>query len=38
MDEIALGALADIDDGDYRVFAVEEVEVGIFRTGSTVLA
>ena len=25
-------------DGDYRVFAVDEFEVGIFRTGSKVLA
>jgi len=38
MDEVAVGKLADIDDGDYRVFALEEIEVGIFRTGSMVLA
>jgi hypothetical protein len=38
MDEIAVGKLTDIADGDYRVFAVEELEVGIFRTGSKVLA
>ena len=38
MDEIAVGKLTEIADGDYRVFAVEELEVGIFRTGSKVLA
>jgi nitrite reductase/ring-hydroxylating ferredoxin subunit len=38
MDEIAVGKLTDIADGDYRIFAVEELEVGIFRTGSKVLA
>ena len=38
MDEISVGKLADIPDGDYRVFAVDEFEVGIFRTGSKVLA
>src|SRR4029077_4993061 len=38
MDEVAIGKLTDIADGDYRVFAVEELEVGIFRTGSKVLA
>ena len=38
MEEIAVGKLADIADGDYRIFAVEELEVGIFRNGSKVLA
>ena len=38
MDEVSVGKLADIPDGDYRVFAVDEFEVGIFRTGSKVLA
>ena len=38
MDEIAVGKLTDIADGDYRVFALENIEVGIFRTGSKVLA
>src|ERR1700751_2460046 len=38
MEEIAVGKLADIAEGDYRIFAVEELEVGIFRTGSKVLA
>ena len=33
-----LASSTDIADGDYRVFAVEELEVGIFRTGSKVLA
>jgi nitrite reductase/ring-hydroxylating ferredoxin subunit len=38
MDEIAVGKLADIPDGDYRIFSVDQLEVGIFRTGSKVLA
>ena len=38
MQEVEIGKLADIADGDYRVFAVDKLEVGIFRTGSKVLA
>src|SRR5690242_4545718 len=38
MQEVQIGKLADIADGDYRVFAVDRLEVGIFRTGSKVLA
>ena len=38
MDEVSVGKLTDIADGDYRVFALEQIEVGIFRTGSKVLA
>jgi nitrite reductase (NADH) small subunit len=38
MDEVAIAKLNDIPDGDYRVFALEELEVGIFRNGSKVLA
>src|SRR5215831_11388849 len=38
MRELEIGKLADIADGDYRIFAVDRVEVGIFRTGSKVLA
>ena len=38
MEEIAVGKLTDIADGDYRVFALEAIEVGIFRAGSKVLA
>jgi nitrite reductase/ring-hydroxylating ferredoxin subunit len=38
MDEVSVGKLTDIADGDYRVFALESLEVGIFRTGSKVLA
>jgi nitrite reductase (NADH) small subunit len=38
MEEVAVGQLADIADGDYRIFALEKIEVGIFRTGSKVLA
>ena len=28
MEEIAVGKLTDIADGDYRIFAVEQTEVG----------
>ncbi|MGP0095335.1 MAG: Rieske (2Fe-2S) protein [Xanthobacteraceae bacterium] len=38
MDEIAVGALSDMADGDYRIFAVETVEVGVFRLGDRVVA
>ena len=38
MEEVAVGQLADIADGDYRIFELEKIEVGIFRTGSKVLA
>ena len=38
MDEVAIAKLNDIPDGDYRVFALEGLEVGVFRTGSKVLA
>ena len=38
MQEVEIGKLADIADGDYQVFAVDKLEVGIFRTGSKVLA
>jgi nitrite reductase (NADH) small subunit len=38
MEEFAVAKLADIADGDYRVFALEEIEVGIFRTGNKVIA
>lgn len=37
--EIAVGAIAEIADGDYRIFAIdEETEVGIFRIGDRVVA
>src|SRR5215469_820166 len=38
MQEVEIGKLADIADGDYRVFAVDKLEVGVFRAGSKVLA
>jgi nitrite reductase/ring-hydroxylating ferredoxin subunit len=38
MEEIAVAKLADIADGDYRVFALEQIEVGVFRTGNKVIA
>jgi nitrite reductase (NADH) small subunit len=38
VDEIAVGALSDMADGDYRIFAVETLEVGVFRLGDRVVA
>jgi len=38
MEEIAIGKLSDIADGDYRIVSVDQLEVGIFRNGSKVLA
>ena len=38
MQEVETGKLVDIADGDYRIFALDKLEVGIFRTGSKVLA
>ena len=37
-DEVAVGALTDIADGDYRIFALETVEVGVFRVGDRIIA
>jgi nitrite reductase (NADH) small subunit len=38
MDEVAVGRLAELADGDYRVFAVDTFEVGVFRVGDKVVA
>jgi nitrite reductase/ring-hydroxylating ferredoxin subunit len=38
MSEIEIGELDDIADGDYRIFAVGTLEVGIFRRGETLHA
>src|SRR5215471_5512968 len=37
-DEVAVGALADLADGDYRILAIEDIEVGVFRVGDRVVA
>jgi nitrite reductase (NADH) small subunit len=37
-DEVAVGALNDIADGDCRIFAIETVEVGVFRVGDRIIA
>jgi nitrite reductase/ring-hydroxylating ferredoxin subunit len=36
--EVAIAKLADVPDGDYRIYAVDALEVGIFRHGDTVVA
>jgi nitrite reductase (NADH) small subunit len=38
MTEIPVAKLADVPDGDYRVYALDAVEVGIFRQGDKVIA
>ena len=38
MSEIVVGALSDFEDGDYRVFAVDGLEVGVFRRGDRFVA
>jgi nitrite reductase/ring-hydroxylating ferredoxin subunit len=36
--EIAVAAVDDIADGDYRIFAIDATEVGVFRVGDKILA
>jgi len=38
VDEVAVARLSELDDGDCRVYAVDEFEVGIFRLGDKVIA
>jgi nitrite reductase/ring-hydroxylating ferredoxin subunit len=38
MEEIAVAKLTDVPDGDYRIFALDALEVGIFRVGDKILA
>jgi nitrite reductase (NADH) small subunit len=38
VEEIAVGALSEMADGDYRIFDLETVEVGVFRLGDRVVA
>lgn len=38
MAEIMLGYASDIADGDHRIFAVGELEVGVFRLGERFVA
>lgn len=38
MEEVAIGRLAELADGDYRVYAVDGFEVGVFRVGDKVIA
>ena len=38
MEEVAIGRLAELADGDYRVVAVDGFEVGVFRVGDKVIA
>ena len=36
--DVAVAPLAEFADGDYRVFSIDGVEVGVFRLGDKVLA
>jgi nitrite reductase (NADH) small subunit len=38
MEEVGLGRFAELDDGDYRVYAIDGFEVGVFRVGDRVIA
>ena len=38
MSEIAVAKLSDVADGDYKIFALDDLEVGIFRIGDKVVA
>src|SRR5262249_60430234 len=38
MSEVAIAAFSEFKDGDHRVFAVDELEVGIFRLGDKIVA
>jgi nitrite reductase (NADH) small subunit len=38
MAEIMVGQATDIADGDHRVFALDELEVGVFRLGERFVA
>jgi nitrite reductase (NADH) small subunit len=35
---VAVAALSEFKDGDYRVFAIDDVEVGVFRLGDRIVA
>ncbi|MSP97696.1 MAG: Rieske (2Fe-2S) protein [Betaproteobacteria bacterium] len=36
MSEVQVAALADIADGDHRIYQIGELEVGLFRQGETI--
>lgn len=38
MSEIVIGAFSEFADGDYRVLAVGDIEVGVFRRGERLVA
>jgi nitrite reductase (NADH) small subunit len=38
MDEVAVGKLSDLPDGDHRIFSLDTIEVGIFRLGDRLVA
>jgi nitrite reductase (NADH) small subunit len=38
MEEVAVGRFAELADGDYKVFAVDAFEVGVFRIGDKLVA
>ncbi len=38
MEEVAVTRLSELSDGDYRVYAIDQFEVGIFRLGDKVIA
>src|SRR5437016_5480070 len=38
MNELAIAALEDFQDGDHRIFAVDDFEIGVFRIGDRIVA
>jgi nitrite reductase/ring-hydroxylating ferredoxin subunit len=38
VEEVSVGRFADLADGDYKVFALDEFEVGVFRIGEKIVA
>ena len=38
MSDVMVGALADIADGDHRIYRIGALEVGVFRQGASVVA
>ena len=38
MSEIAVAKLSDVPDGDYKIYALDTLEVGVFRVGDKVIA
>jgi nitrite reductase/ring-hydroxylating ferredoxin subunit len=38
VEQVAVTRLSELPDGDYRAYAIDQFEVGIFRLGDKVIA